>query len=560
MRLFQMNFEACLNNMLDDDMDSTPDKDHGGVVIPKQTCEHVGTVPLIEEINLLANNQCIDCECPTENWLCLSCGEAHCSRYVNNHGEEHWLFTLLTDEHENTGHCLTMSLQDLSVWCYPCKSYIMSARLKPLIKRLESIKFDSSSTSREDSLSSQPILDQIVLQTTITPTEAPRLSTIIAIQDLSLLEEFKTTDLLSYCQTMKLRAASIDELVGLHSSDYVNTIVSAERNASKATDNRFHLDYTETSFGQARVSAGTTMDVIENVLKTDMNGFVLVTSPGHRAFHDHGNGTSIYNNIALAVNNVLLQGKSSEHRKSSLALIDSNNHIHREGATPIEDAICHMIHVLSPASTGTPRLCSPPTKDVEKDDDKPRVERVLIVDLTCEHGCGLQSLYYESKQVAYVSIHRETHQHRSSFHECGKNAGLGYTINLPLASLDTASNQDYVQIMNELILPLAEEFQPELIVVAVDFQVPQLTDECYGRLIEQLSNVNNSKLVVVLDGDPSSIASKSSYVRTVLNVLLGQVSTSNDDQWRVSEQIQSDVRQKVDLLKEKHRRYWSCFQ
>ena len=550
-----MNFEACLNSMLDDDIDVTSESDQGGFVIPKQTCEHLGTVHLIEESNLLVNNQCIDCDGATENWLCLSCGEVHCSRYVNNHGEEHWLFTLLTDEHENVGHCLTISLQDLSVWCYPCKSYIMNARLKPLIKRLESIKFESSSASCETDSSSTSALDQLVMA-----SEAPHLSTIIAIQDLSLLEEFRTSDLLSYCQTMKLRAASIDELVDLHSSDYVNAIVSAEKNPSKLADNRFHVDHTETSLAHARISAGTTMDVIENVLKTDMNGFVLVTSPGHRAFRDHGTGTSIYNNIALAVNNILLQRKLAQHRQSSLALIDSNNHIHREGATPIEDAICHMIHVLSPASPGTSRIPLTLAKDSAKVDDTPRVERVLIVDLTREHGCGLQSLYYESEQVAYVSIHQETHQHRSSFHECGKNDGLGFTMNLPLASLDSVTNQDYIVIMHELVLPFAREFQPDLIVVAVDFQVPQLTDECYGWFIEKLSTVDNSKLVVVLDGDLSSVTSKASSIQTVLAVLLGQVSMSNDDRWEISGSVQSDVRQKIDFVKEKHQRYWSCFQ
>src|SRR5690606_38556352 len=86
---------------------------------------------------------------PNENWLCLSCGEIHCSRYINNHGEEHWLFTLLTDE-QSLGHCLTMSLDDLSVWCYPCKAYIKNLRLNPLIEQIQMIKFGSSSINETE--------------------------------------------------------------------------------------------------------------------------------------------------------------------------------------------------------------------------------------------------------------------------------------------------------------------------------------------------------------------------------------------------------------------------
>jgi histone deacetylase 6 len=138
-----MNLIATLTNCFDDDVELTSETDQGGIVIPKQTCEHVQDLHLLEEFNNIDNNQCIDCESTNENWLCLSCGEIHCSRYINNHGEGHWLFTLLTDEQHNIGHCLTISLQDLSVWCYSCKSYIKNIRLNPLIKQLESIKFEN---------------------------------------------------------------------------------------------------------------------------------------------------------------------------------------------------------------------------------------------------------------------------------------------------------------------------------------------------------------------------------------------------------------------------------
>ncbi|UJR30750.1 hypothetical protein I4U23_018270 [Adineta vaga] len=549
-----MNFENFIN-ALDEDVELTPDSDQGGIVIPTQTCEHVQHVPLVEKLVNIDNHQCTDCESTKENWLCLSCGEIHCSRYVNNHGEGHWLFTLLTDEQYNTGHCLTISLQDLSVWCYPCKSYVKNVRLNSLLKCLECAKFRSSTNQAENSSKLE------TFQNVISTKDIHNPSAVIAIQDVTLLKELTKTDLMSYCYTMKFRSATIDELVCLHSSDYVNMIVSAEKAHSNISTNRFHIQYNERTFSDARLSAGITIDVIQNVINNDhINGFILSTSPGHRALKDHGNGTSVYNNIALGINSVLIDKTADYSRKSSLALIDSNNHIHREGATAIEDAICHMINVLTPSSNLEQRKVVNVATNIDGNNNKVQIERVLIVDLTCEHGCGLQSIYYESNQVFYISIHKEDHQHRSSYHECGKNQGNGYTMNIPLACFNQSTDNDYRHLMNELILPIVNEFQPELIVVCVDFHLQNITTLCYAWIIEQFNKIDSSKLVIALDGNLSNISSKSTYVQTILSVLIGKLSEITNEEWNNDNDINIDVRQKIDLVKQKHKHYWSCFQ
>jgi acetoin utilization deacetylase AcuC-like enzyme len=421
-----------------------------------------------------------------------------------------------------------------------------------LIKQLERIKFGLSIINDNRT-------DEKIISNSISMKNP---STIIAIQDPFLLRELKKTDLLSYCYTIKLRSASIDELVGLHSSDYVNMIVSAERSHVDISDHRFHIEYNQTAFSNARFSAGTTIDIIENVLNNHhINGFILSISPGHQAFPDHGNGTSIYNNLALAINSLLMDKTVSNKGENSLALFDSNNHVHIDGASPIENAICHMIHVLTPINDDrfTSQHSLIMNTNNNNNNNKSQLQRVLIVDLTCEHGSGLQSIYYESDQVFYISIHKENHAHRSSYHECGKNRGLGYTMNIPLASIDQINDQDYMNIITELILPITKEYQPELILVCVDFHIQNLTTLCYAWIIEQLNMIPNSKLVVALDGNLSNISSKTSYVHTVLSVLIGKLSLINNDEWKMST-INMDIRQKIDLIKAKHKQYWSCFQ
>jgi NAD-dependent deacetylase sirtuin 2 len=88
--------------------------------------------------------------CPIgENWLCLECGKVRCSRYVNKHGLTHWEDTK-TDENPH-GHCIAVSLADLSVWCHLCSAYLKHPALQPLVQQLEQMKFsdDSNYSSHE---------------------------------------------------------------------------------------------------------------------------------------------------------------------------------------------------------------------------------------------------------------------------------------------------------------------------------------------------------------------------------------------------------------------------
>lgn len=59
--------------------------------------------------NLLA------CNDDKDNWLCLKCGKVHCSRYIQEHAVLHF---------EETGHCLAMSINSSSAYCYTCNEYI----------------------------------------------------------------------------------------------------------------------------------------------------------------------------------------------------------------------------------------------------------------------------------------------------------------------------------------------------------------------------------------------------------------------------------------------------
>jgi hypothetical protein len=76
--------------------------------------------------------KCSKCFDETENWICLTCKDVFCSRYVNGHAEQHAL--------EST-HSLALSLSDLSVWCYECSSYVKLPEQKPIQDAMYRLKF-----------------------------------------------------------------------------------------------------------------------------------------------------------------------------------------------------------------------------------------------------------------------------------------------------------------------------------------------------------------------------------------------------------------------------------
>lgn len=65
-----------------------------------------------------------------------------------------------------------------------------------------------------------------------------------------------------------------------------------------------------------------------------------------------------------------------------------------------------------------------------------RFRRVALIDIDVHHGNGTQGIFYHRSDVLFVSLHRDPTDYHPYFvgygHERGADAGLGYTLNLPL--------------------------------------------------------------------------------------------------------------------------------
>uniref|UniRef100_A0A452TPF5 Histone deacetylase 6 n=1 Tax=Ursus maritimus TaxID=29073 RepID=A0A452TPF5_URSMA len=84
-------------------------------VTPLPWCPHLVAVGPIPESGLDVTQPCQDCGTLRENWVCLSCYQVYCGRYVSAHMLQH---------HGVSGHPLVLSYVDLSTWCYDCEAYV----------------------------------------------------------------------------------------------------------------------------------------------------------------------------------------------------------------------------------------------------------------------------------------------------------------------------------------------------------------------------------------------------------------------------------------------------
>lgn len=121
-------------------------------------------------------------------------------------------------------------------------------------------------------------------------------------------------------------------------------------------------------------------------------------------------------------------------------------------------------------------------------------QRLAIVDLDLHHGNGTQDIFYRRGDVFYISTHQSPlYPGTGSLQETGAGEGAGTNANFPLppGSGDSA----FQEIMQTLILPLLDRFQPQMLLVSFGFDTHwrdplghlQLTSAGYASLISSLA-------------------------------------------------------------------------
>ncbi|CAN1821589.1 Histone deacetylase 6 [Linum perenne] len=107
-----------------------------GWVEARTSCDHLNA-SLSPDLTHIPtpDTSCLRCQHPEENWLCLSCKDVLCSRFVNKHMLQHY---------QDTNHSVALSFSDLSVWCFACEAYLdaqVITQLKPAYETAYILKF-----------------------------------------------------------------------------------------------------------------------------------------------------------------------------------------------------------------------------------------------------------------------------------------------------------------------------------------------------------------------------------------------------------------------------------
>ncbi|MGH0032220.1 MAG: histone deacetylase family protein [Myxococcota bacterium] len=96
------------------------------------------------------------------------------------------------------------------------------------------------------------------------------------------------------------------------------------------------------------------------------------------------------------------------------------------------------------------------------------VERILLLDWDVHHGNGTQHSFESDPSVLYLSSHQYPYYPGTgAASEAGSGKGFGATVNVPLPA--TCGDAEYVGVMQRVLVPVAERFRPELVLVSCGF-------------------------------------------------------------------------------------------
>jgi acetoin utilization deacetylase AcuC-like enzyme len=121
--------------------------------------------------------------------------------------------------------------------------------------------------------------------------------------------------------------------------------------------------------------------------------------------------------------------------------------------------------------------------------------RLAIIDLDLHHGNGTQDIFWQRKDVFYISTHQSPlYPHSGFLHETGGGDAKGTNANFPFPP--GSGDQAFRVVMNELILPLLNNFAPQMLLVSYGFDTHWsdplgsllLSAAGYAELIQSLAD------------------------------------------------------------------------
>ncbi|XP_019485164.1 PREDICTED: histone deacetylase 6 isoform X1 [Hipposideros armiger] len=278
------------------------------------------------------------------------------------------------------------------------------------------------------------------------------------------------------CLILPTRPATDPELLTCHSAAYVGRLRATEKMKTRELHREgasFDSIYIcPSTFACAKLATGATCRLVEAVLAGEvLNGVAVVRPPGHHAEQDAACGFCFFNSVAVA----------ARHAQAISG------------------------HAL----------------------------RILIVDWDIHHGNGTQHIFEEDPSILYISLHRYDHGtffpmgDEGASNQVGWAAGMGFTVNVAWNG-PRMGDAEYLAAWHRLVLPIAYEFNPELVLVSAGFDAArgdplggcQVSPEGYAHLTHLLMGLASGRVILILEGG-YNLTSISESMAACTRTLLG---------------------------------------
>ena len=205
------------------------------------------------------------------------------------------------------------------------------------------------------------------------------------------------------------------------------------------------------------------------------------------------------------------------------------------------------------------------------------LERILILDADAHAGDGIYAIFAHDPRVLFISIHqdpRTLYPGPGYKNPIGEGEGQGYSVNVPI--LPGTGDVAYEHVLNSIFVPLAEEFQPQVIIM-VDGSDTHFMDRITDmgltlrgiymiaqKVRQTAARVCQSKVVEFAGSgyDPKGILFPRGWLASICG--LAGVDIDLDEPYTISQEHKTDyavaeTKKIVEAVRANLALYWNCF-